>query len=701
MKKYFTLFTALVTVLCAVVGFKGYAQSVTAEQASTVCSRFLQERNPSATSFQLEETLIDNDGFVSMYRFSLNGSGFVIVSASTSVTPVVAYSFEDNYEPVPTVISILDNYKRGIRLAEQKLAPALPQVTAAWQHYLAADFVPDAIKTPTRGPLLTTKWNQNEFYNTYCPWDANAGDYYDYRVPNGCVALACAQIFNYHRYPDQGQGATIYMPVGYPMQTVYFNQHHYNYDAMYKEPQSYANEISKLTYHIGVALKMMYGIEGSGSFSEDVLEQLRDRFGYDWTMTLLQRDIYLDTNVNTFINILKGDIDLLRPMYYAAGGHAFVLDDYDSDSRFHLNLGWGGYGNGYYAMDNFLDFNEGGRCYINMIPKTSEPDTYCQTMRRQTASFGTIADGSRPTKPYPANPDCSWMVSVPGATGYHFTVDRLDVNPDADVITIYNGPTVESGVKETITGRTLPTQTINVYADSVLITFTSNGSVATNTDYYGWLISYSSDVPVSPCHSINVVNEWHTIITDESGDGENYVPQTNCTWTVSLNYINGYSINFRKFDLGYGDFVDVYNNTTNPPTLYKRFDIYNMPEGPYTVNFKKMRINFVADNWDQKDGFALEYWAIAGVDDHSGIEDMNLYPNPATDQIHIAFSLQNAEPVTCRLTDATGKILQTEQLSATTGDNHHTINVANLAHGFYFLEMSTTQGKTIRKVMVQ
>lgn len=693
--------TIFVIAACTLFGLKVHAQSVTKEQAATVCSHFLQERHQSTESIQLEEQIMSDDGNSCLYRFSLGEKGFVIVSGSTSVTPVLAYSFDEIYESVPSVNDILGIYKSGIKEADEKGQSSNPEVSEEWSHYLAAEFTPRQSKTPTQGPLLTTRWNQNMYYNTYCPWDAAAGSYYDYRVPNGCVALACAQILNYHQYPSQGQGAVIYLPTGYPMQTVYYNRHTYHYEAMCNEPQSYANEIAKLAYHLGVALKMQYGPDGSGAITEDVLEQLRDRFGYDWTMTHLSRDIYLDTNVNALIAILKNDIDARRPIYYSGGGHAFVIDGYDEAGKFHLNLGWGGASNGYYAMDNFAGFNDYGQYYVNIFPSGAVADPVCEGLKRQTASFGYVSDGSRPTKPYPANPNCSWMIAVPTATQYTFKFDRLDVNPDADVITIYNGPTVESGVMATITGNTPPTQSYTINADSVLITFTSNGSVSTNEDYYGFLISYTSQVASSTCSNISVVHDWSTIITDGSNDGENYVPESNCTWNVSLNFISGYSFNFRKFNLGYGDFVDVYDNTTIPATLYKRFDIENLPSGPYTVNFNKMKINFVADNWDQNDGFEFEYWALASIDDHSGIEDLNVYPNPATDNLNLRFSLTNPEEITCRLMDATGKLLSLETISASIGENHHSLNVSNLAKGFYMLEVSTSTGKSIRKVMVQ
>ena len=55
--------------------------------------------------------------------------------------------------------------------------------------------------------------------------------------------------------------------------------------------------------------------------------------------------------------MLYHELALGRPVYMAGvsmfnlNAHAFVVDGYDGNHRFHLNLGWGGYPNGYYLLD--------------------------------------------------------------------------------------------------------------------------------------------------------------------------------------------------------------------------------------------------------------------------------------------------------------------------------------------------------------
>jgi hypothetical protein len=59
------------------------------------------------------------------------------------------------------------------------------------------------------------------------------------------------------------------------------------------------------------------------------------------------------TNAN-WITLLKSELDASRPLYYSGsgnqGGHAWVCDGYrNSDNKFHMNFGWSGSANGYFA----------------------------------------------------------------------------------------------------------------------------------------------------------------------------------------------------------------------------------------------------------------------------------------------------------------------------------------------------------------
>ena len=700
---------SLLVLLISVLGGTLMAQRVSESQASQVCQRFLLDRGQNlADPAKLSEVYTQTNGDTALYLFQLPEVGFVVVSASLTTPPILAYSFDNNFEMIPPVRDLFYLYKGEMAYAEQQHWQAKAKAAAAWERYLSEEFSPKTVRGTHGGPLLTTTWNQNKYYNTYCPWDAASGAYYDYRVPNGCVALACAQIMNYHRFPDRGVGSTSYIPQGYPRQTVYFYQHKYHYDAMCNAPQSYANEIAKLAYHFGVAIQMNYTPDGSGANTTQAKTKLYTTFKYDPSITSYFRDLYQDSTVVEFYEVLKNEIDHKRVIYYSgctetfSSCHAYVLDGYDEDDLFSLNYGWGGSSNGFYAIDNFvagpMHFDYGSETVLNIKPDLSIEPTYCQGHQRNTASFGYVADGSPTARPYQSNPDCSWMVAVPHATAYRFSFSRLDLNV-GDTVTIYNGPTEASGVKVAVTGSELPSQFYNITADSVLIKFVGNSN---NTEHYGFLISYSSTLPARTCENVtNLPNVWNSTFTDGSQNGENYLPETNCSWNVTHNYISGYAFAFSKFNLGYGDFVDVYNSSTNPPTFYKRFDIYNQPEGIYTVDFKRLRVNFVSDNWDQGEGFVMDYYALAAVEDYNGIEDMHVYPNPASDRLTVEFSLTQSERVTVQLLDLTGKVLRQNTMEGVDGVNQMRLDLDGVAKGLYLLEVNTPNGKSVRKVNVQ
>ena len=92
---------------------------------------------------------------------------------------------------------------------------------------------------------------------------------------------------------------------------------------------------------------------------------------------------------------------------------------------------------------------------------------------------------------------------------------------------------------------------------------------------------------------------------------------------------------------------------------------------------------------------------IVGSDNFEGMKDLSVYPNPATDNIYVDYSLTDAYKVTFRLMDAAGKVIAIDNVEAAAGDNKYSMNVSNLSKGFYMIEISSEKGKVLRKIMVQ
>lgn len=706
-----------------------FAQHVSKSEADTVASRFVKEyyssMSKSPAEIYFKETFAD-DTLSYMYHYAIGNKGFVIVSASKVAPPVLAYSLDQNFKMIPPVRSLFDYYQKLIHHAEAAKLPSTDKVSAQWAHYLADEFKSEATKGSVNKYLLTTTWNQTAGYNTYCPWDTKASIFTgNDRVLNGCVAVACAQIMNYHHYPKSGIGTTCYIPDGYPTQTVVFPDHVYHWDAMCNYIEyydyfadgiefhwKYANEIAKLIYHFGVAIHMDYGWSASYANSEKAKQMLVNTFLYDPSISFLFHQYHPSyQEMQQYISILKQQIDKKLPVYIAGSGndgrHALVLDGYDNEERFHLNFGWGGFCDGFYTVEDFpygafnnqtWDFE----ALINIFPSSSLPDEYCQGRQRQTATRGYVWDGSPTILPYQANPDCSWMIATPEAQCYHFTFDRLDLNPDVDFVTIYKGPSVESGVKAIFTGTTPPSSSIDVCADSVLITFTSKGNGPDiNTDYSGFQISYDVTLTSTNRCQVNNLLDWSSELTDGSEDGSDYSPDIDYVWQIKSKFVSGYSFSFPMFDLGYGDYVDIYDITTDTPVFFRRYDIYNPPTDIDTVYFNQMQVHFVSDNWGQGNGFRMIYNAL--MDNNNLFEGQKLfvYPNPTYDKLYLAFSLPEERLVFLKISDIAGKTVLSESFKGEEGPNQHVVNLSHLSKGMYILLMENGIYKTIQKVLVK
>lgn len=197
-------------------------------------------------------------------------------------------------------------------------------------------------------PLIQTTWSQTTPYNDQCPDNMLAG----------CVAIAMAQVMNYHKYPLHGQGQNTYTWKGKKL-TADFANTCYRWDEMETDPSA----VAELVYHCGVSVWMDYSPSFSGSNEYYAKSALVDFFGYDEDVKLVPRNKYTD---DEWSDLLRQQLDEGLPMIYSSGGHTFVVDGYSSDGLFHANMGFG-YPGKYYTLDG-LGSKSNSTALINIRP---------------------------------------------------------------------------------------------------------------------------------------------------------------------------------------------------------------------------------------------------------------------------------------------------------------------------------------------
>ena len=205
-------------------------------------------------------------------------------------------------------------------------------------------------------PLLGDEWrSQHPPFNVMCPDYDGRGE----RCETGCVATAAEQVLSYYRrtytLADTLHGwknEHYEIPDILPGESVDASLIRPRYD----EGQYTSEEldaVAKLTYWLGVACHMNYGLNSSGASVRKLVTPLEKVFGMGYVKHLFPENYTLEDWKSIIISELKAG----RPVYYAGytmfmGGHAFVIDGVDANGNFHVNWGYGDRFNGYYTLDH-------------------------------------------------------------------------------------------------------------------------------------------------------------------------------------------------------------------------------------------------------------------------------------------------------------------------------------------------------------
>jgi hypothetical protein len=373
MKKY------LMSLLALVLGI-GMVQAnpVNVSQAKYVGQQFVQanfQQSRQMDDLTLVYTGTSTRGEACFYVFNVGTNGFVMVSADDFYRPIIGYSDERNFDTNinPELGYMLDQLiaSRTGRLTGK----AAPKIAAEWESVMNSGRLISRNGGREKFYLVQTRWDQGSPYNLYCP-EAAGGP--GGRCYAGCVATAMSQMMKYWNHPLQGTGSHTYNSGGpgypsYPGLSANFGETTYDWDNMpiyisNNSPQEQIEAIATLMYHCGVSVNMMYAPDGSGAYSQDVPQSIRQYFSYTNQAVYRSRDSYSYEN---WASMLKESFDMGWPLYYSGqgteGGHAFVCDGYDDNGMFHFNWGWSGSGDDYYDFD-LMDYNTSDGAIFNFVP---------------------------------------------------------------------------------------------------------------------------------------------------------------------------------------------------------------------------------------------------------------------------------------------------------------------------------------------
>ena len=350
-----------------------HAEAVSPEQAKQVAARFITARSQSSSAqgmprkavkqSEMETSVVfdaaDPAGQPYLYAVRLSEQGgYVLVSGDDRFTDVLGYSDTNTFDE--------QNMPENMRAWLQGYIDEMAQLEA--KDYQPAVRRGAGTKVAI-SPLIATQWNQNAPFNSLCPTDKYSGK----TCLGGCVAAAMAQVVNYYMQkqntPTNIQAAIeAYTPEQYwcvsadavpagtslPSKSLLIN----SYEGSPTSAQ--INAVAQLILYCGASVKMEYSSSGSGAPSAYIPNALVSNFGFDNTTHLVER---ADFTYADWMDLIYAELAAERPVIYggesSGGGHSFIVDGYDGDGLFHINWGWSGHADDYFALSAVNPDDEG------------------------------------------------------------------------------------------------------------------------------------------------------------------------------------------------------------------------------------------------------------------------------------------------------------------------------------------------------
>ncbi len=286
-------------------------------------------------------------------------NGFIIISAEDALPPVIGYSNQGTWvipQPGTNIYYWMQKEEAEADYARRTNLKASAQVAAQWTSFGTPAPVHNLKRPQTPPqvlPLCQSAWNQSPYYNALCPGGS----------VTGCVATAMAQIMRYWSYPPHGIDSSFYTetsPENYGLLKANYDTSAYLWNSMPYSINADNFQIANLMYDCGVSVNMSYDPNGSGAWvitaDSRICAQASyvNYFGYDAnTIQGLKRKNYSDS---AWMAMIKNELNNNRLIQYVGwdsvnGGHTWVCDGYDTNSYLHMNWGWGGFDDAYYALD--------------------------------------------------------------------------------------------------------------------------------------------------------------------------------------------------------------------------------------------------------------------------------------------------------------------------------------------------------------
>jgi hypothetical protein len=362
----------ITVILFFISGLAIHCQEPSGDLLTGVAGKFISKFFPEALHEIISIRPVMNDTVITMYVVELKPEGWILMSADQRVQPVLGFSFSGNYiltekDPKNPNYLWINQYDKEILLVKSGKGTLENQ---GWKGIFGISSADKGLTADIWvNSFIKVNWGQGNSWNQFCPPDTSGPGGHTYV---GCVAVAMAQAMSVFKNPATGYGTHSYLAPGYGLQFANFGSTIYKWDSMSLSlPDKYN---SLLLYHCAVSVNMGFGADGSGTQVINASSALKNYFYYSLNVSYKKRlsddkawtDLLDQQLLNGRPIIYSGDADDGKP------GHAFNIDGVVNSTYYHINWGWTGSNNGYYAINSLQpginDFTKNHCAIIGIQP---------------------------------------------------------------------------------------------------------------------------------------------------------------------------------------------------------------------------------------------------------------------------------------------------------------------------------------------
>lgn len=345
-----------------------------------------KEKSSSLRNASIQDHLPDTLAYICNFADSM---GFAIICADDRVgcpvlacvdngmiedsvdNPGLAIFLENAYDFIEDKILNFEEKKDSLRkIADEFITNQVTESKAILKNVYTGTFT--LIKDEEVKPMLFTTWGQSPSpYNDLTKVCANNQSGH---APAGCWATAIAQLMAYYKYPSYIEYGSTQSDIEW--EAILQKKDARNLDIKLKK------QVSNLLFYVGKNIKMKYDCDKSSTSEKDALSYLK-KIGYkgcesqDYSFSKVRSELMKNRPI-----LMNGKSK--RFLFVSYEGHTWIVDGYSTsivedysyqidmekdESRYwvtktvyknsllHINWGWVGQNNGYFAEGCFNTAN--------------------------------------------------------------------------------------------------------------------------------------------------------------------------------------------------------------------------------------------------------------------------------------------------------------------------------------------------------